>query len=96
MEYKSILEPHEWYGWKREHPDEYKIIKTYLLKRFPFCTEEHEGTTYTNLLISRRFFNFGEMFGFLSTYHYLGKYKHISYSKRPHYRGGTCTTIHID
>ena len=56
MEYKSILEPHEWYGWKRKHPDEYMIIKAYLLKRFPFCTEEYDGTTYTNLLIPRRFF----------------------------------------
>jgi hypothetical protein len=73
-----------------------KIIKAYLLKRFPFCTEEYEGTTYTNLLIPRRFFNLGEIFGFLSTYHYLGKYKYISYRKRPHYKGGTYTTIHID
>lgn len=42
MEYKTILEPHEWYSWRREHPAEYKINKAYILDRFAFVTVDYE------------------------------------------------------
>lgn len=96
MEYKTALDPDEWYSWKRTHPEQYKIIKQYILSKFPFVTVEYKGTIHTNLLIPRLYFTFGEMLGFLSKHHHLKTYVHIHYNERKHYKGGTYTRIAID
>jgi hypothetical protein len=96
VEYKTAVEPQEWYSWKRSHPQEYKIIKAYVLQRFPVVTVEYEGQTHTNLLIPRLYFTFGEMLGFLTTYRHLQDYEHIHYTELPHYKGGTYVQIGID
>ena len=96
MDYTTSVEPREWYSWKRAHPKEYKVIEEYIFDRFSFVTLDYEGQTYTNLLIPRLFFTYGEMLGFLSRYHHLREYEHIRYSEYPYYKGGTQVRISID
>lgn len=94
--YKKAVDPDDWHRFKREHPDQYRIIKAYAVKTFPFVTIDYQGVTYTNLLIPRLQFDIGGMFGFLSKHHHLRKYEHIDYQELPHYKDGTYLTIRID
>src|SRR5215210_6595843 len=96
MECKTSIEPELWYSWKRAHPEEYKIIKDYVLQRFSFVTVEYKGQTCTNLLIPRLYFTYGEMTHFLARYRHLRDYEYIKYKEHDHYEGGTFITIDID
>lgn len=92
MEYKTVLEPHEWYTWKREHPAEYQIIKAYILHHFLFVTVPYKGVPHTNLLIPRRYFTYGLMQCFLLQYRHLQKFEHMDFIEK----GGNYVSIQVD
>ena len=87
MEYKTNVEPHEWYSWKRAHPREYKVIEEYIFQRFTFVTIDYKGQTVTNLLIPRLFFTWAEMLRFLARFRHLREYQHIRYTERTCFEG---------
>lgn len=95
-DYKTTLTSEEWYGFKRTQPEEYRIIKNYIRDANWYPPIRYGGIQFVELVIPRRWFTFGQMLGFLSKHRHLGEYEFIDYEERPHYKGGTYTTIGID
>ena len=91
-DYKTTLTPEEWYGFKRTHPKEYRIIKNHIRDANWYPPIRYGGIQFVELVVPRRWFDFGLMLDFLTKHRHLGEYEFIAYKERPHYRGGTYTT----
>ncbi len=80
-EYKPNLEPSEWYGYKREHPREYRRLMEYVKDASWLAPVTINGRTVCELIIPRKWFSFGTMLCFLTYYRHLKEYKRINFTE---------------
>jgi hypothetical protein len=82
---RDTLTPEEWYGYKREHPQRYRVLIGHV-RESNWRGYRHEGWAYDWApppVIPRVWFSWQQMVMFLVKHRELKDYKHISITSRP-------------